>query len=142
MVILAGVIQVGYFDADSGTNISVNWSDANTASKFRTKVLISDITEGIAVYETVISGYDLSRSWDPGNSSLFQKGWRMIIKNGATSTDRQGAAINLYVTSDNDVMVEGQSWYTNDAVVLSSGNVRSKLNDSDQTDNAGLDFMR
>ena len=35
-----------YFDADSGTNVSVNWSDANTASKFRTKVLISDITEG------------------------------------------------------------------------------------------------
>ena len=127
-----------YFDADAGTNVSVNWSDANTASKFRTKVLISDITEGIAVYETVISGYDLSRSWDSGNSSQFQKGWRMIIKNGATSTDRQGAAINLYVTSDNDVMVEGQSWYTSDAVVLSSGNVRSKLNDADQADNTGL----
>ena len=82
-----------YLDADSGTNVSVNWSDANTASKFRTKVLISDITEGIAVYETVISGYDLSRSWDSSNSSQFQKGWRMIIKNGATSTDRQGARL-------------------------------------------------
>ena len=126
-----------YTDSDTGTIVSANWADSNTPSKFRTKVLISDITSGIAVYETVISGYDLSRSWGAGDSK-FQKGWRMIIKNGATTTDRQGAAINLYVTSDNDVMVEGQSWYTADAVVLSTGNVRSKLNDPDQLDNAGL----
>lgn len=127
-----------YTDSGTGASVSANWADSNTPSKFRTKVLISDITSGIAVYETVISGYDLSRSWDAANSSQFQKGWRMIIKNGASSTDRQGAAINLYVTSDNDVMVEGQSWYTSDAVVLSTGNVRSKLNDADQADNAGL----
>lgn len=127
-----------YTDSGTGASVSANWADSNTPSKFRTKVLISDITSGIAVYETVISGYDLSRSWDAANSSQFQKGWRMIIKNGASSTDRQGAAINLYVTSDDDVMVEGQSWYTSDAVVLSTGNVRSKLNDADQADNAGL----
>ena len=127
-----------YTDSASGASVSANWADSNTASKFRTKVLISDITSGIAVYETVISGYDLSRSWDVANSSQFQKGWRMIIKNGASSSDRQGAAINLFVTSDNDVMVEGQSWYSSDAVVLSTGNVRSKLNDADQADNAGL----
>ena len=127
-----------YTDSGTGASVSANWADSNTPSKFRTKVLISDITSGIAVFETVISGYDLSRSWDAANSSQFQKGWRMIIKNGASSTDRQGAAINLYVTSDNDVMVEGQSWYTSDAVVLSTGNVRSKLNDADQADNAGL----
>ena len=127
-----------YVDSVSGESVSANWADANTGSKFRTKVLISDIDSGIAVFETVISGYDLSRSWDSGNTSQFQKGWRMIVKNGATSTTRQGAAINLWVTSDNDVMVEGQSWYSADAVVLSTGNVRSKLNDADQADSAGL----
>ncbi|MDG1701912.1 MAG: hypothetical protein P8I61_03240 [Opitutae bacterium] len=127
-----------YIDPDTSANVSANWADANTGSKFRTKVLVSDITSGIAVFETVISGYDLSRSWDSSNTSQFQKGWRMILKNGATSTDRQGAAINLWVTSDDDVMVEGQSWYSADAVVLSTGNVRSKLNDADQADSAGL----
>jgi hypothetical protein len=133
----SGNIGIGYTENNKFT-------DVNAGNKFRTKWLKQEVTTGVVVYETVVSAYDLSKSWDAG-SSAAGKGYRMILKRGNGGSNdptsagaRQGAAINLQVSANGGMEIQGQTWFTGDAVVSFGGNVTVDLNEADQASDTSI----
>jgi hypothetical protein len=98
---------------------------------WRKKILTSDLTSGVVVLETVISEYDLSKSWDTSNSSA-EKGWRIVLTNGNTSGNQQGPIIALYTTESGGTEVYGSAFYGGERIVFSEGDVRVDLANSSQ----------
>ena len=98
---------------------------------WRKKILTSDLTSGVVVLETVISEYDLSKSWDASNSSA-EKGWRIVLTNGNTSGNQQGPIIALYTTEAGGTEVYGSTFYGGERIVFSEGDVRVDLANTSQ----------
>jgi hypothetical protein len=103
---------------------------------WRKKVLTSDLTEGVVVLETVISEYNLSKSWDSSSSSA-EKGWRIVLTNGNSSGNQQGPIIALYTDANGGTEVYGSAFYGGDRVVFSEGDVRVDLGNSSQASTLG-----
>ena len=109
------------FGPNNFMNSTGSGANVNTKTNFRSKTygtaIVADddpSTSDILVYEVVISGYDLSRSWDANNSSVDGKGFRFNLLN----SNNKGVAMNLVTSSSTneageailDVSVTGQGW--------------------------------
>jgi hypothetical protein len=133
------------FGPNNFMNSTGSGANVNTKTNFRSKTygtpIIADEdpnTSDILVYEVVISGYDLSRSWDSDNSSVDGKGFRFNLLN----SNNKGVAMNLVTSSTTDdqgtttldVAVTGQGWNGDRDNGILGEHIDFQLNDVDQSD--------
>lgn len=133
--------------ANGNLNIGFPGGDDNYAlmlgstQGWRKKILTSDLTTGVVVLETVISAYDLSKSWSTSSTSSAEKGWRIVLTNGNTSGNQQGPIIALYTDANGGTEVYGSAFYGGDRIVFSEGDVRVDIGNATQASTAGLTFQ-
>ena len=133
------------FGPNNFMNSTGSGANVNTKTNFRSKTygtaIVADDdpnTSDILVYEVVISGYDLSRSWDPDNSSVDGKGFRFNLLN----SNNKGVAMNLVTSSTTDdqgtttldVSVTGQAWNGDRDNGILGEHIDFQLGDVDQSD--------
>ena len=133
------------FGPNNYMNSTGSGANVNTKTNFRSKTygtaIIADddpATSDILVYEAVISGYDLSRSWDAENASVNGKGFRFNLLN----SNNKGVAMNLVTsTSTNeagttslDISVTGQGWNGDRDNGILGEHIEFQLGDVDQKD--------
>ena len=133
------------FGPNNFMNSTGSGANVNTKTNFRSKTygtaIVADDdpnTSDILVYEAVISGYDLSRSWDPDNSSVDGKGFRFNLLN----SNNKGVAMNLVTSSTTDsegtttldVSVTGQGWNGDRDNGILGEHIEFQLGDVDQSD--------
>lgn len=133
------------FGPNNFMNSTGSGANVNTKTNFRSKTygtaIVADAdpnTSDILVYEAVISGYDLSRSWDADNTSVDGKGFRFNLLNSAN----KGVAMNLVTSSSTDsegtttldVSVTGQGWNGDRENGILGEHTDFQLGDIDQTD--------